>query len=60
MTAFALVLVIEGIAPLLFPAFWKDAFRRLTGLSDGQLRFIGLMSLSAGLAFLFAMHVLSF
>ena len=56
-TAFALVLVIEGIAPLLFPAFWKEAFRRLTTLSDGQLRFVGLMSFSAGLALLFAMHV---
>ena len=55
-TAFALVLVLEGIAPLLFPALWKEAFRRFIGLANGQLRFLGLMSVVAGIALLFAMH----
>jgi uncharacterized protein YjeT (DUF2065 family) len=27
---------------------WRDAFRRLTDLSDGQLRFIGLISIGVG------------
>ena len=54
--AFGLVLILEGIVPLLFPAMWKETFRRITGLEDGQLRFIGLMAVVAGIAVLLAMH----
>lgn len=46
--ACALVLVLEGLLPLAAPRFWRDAFRRMTGLSDGQLRFVGLASLLTG------------
>jgi uncharacterized protein YjeT (DUF2065 family) len=53
LTAFALLLVIEGLLPLLLPAAWRETFRRLIELSDGQLRFIGLASLLAGLALLY-------
>jgi len=48
--AVALMLVIEGLLPFLMPAAWRDTFRRLTELGDGQLRFIGLASMLAGLA----------
>ena len=54
--AFGLVLILEGIVPLVFPAIWKETFRRITGLEDGQLRFIGLMAVVAGVAVLLAMH----
>ncbi len=53
LTAFALLLVIEGLLPFLLPAAWRETFRRLVVLSDGQLRFIGLASLLAGLALLY-------
>lgn len=53
LTAVALMLVIEGLMPLLLPAAWRDTFRRLVELSDGQLRFIGLASMLAGLALLY-------
>lgn len=53
LTAFALLLVIEGLLPFLLPAAWRETFRRLIELSDGQLRFIGLGSLLAGLALLY-------
>lgn len=53
LTAFALLLVIEGLLPLLLPATWRETFRRLIELNDGQLRFIGLASLLAGLALLY-------
>ncbi|HXU56084.1 MAG TPA: DUF2065 domain-containing protein, partial [Casimicrobiaceae bacterium] len=43
--ACALVLVLEGLLPLVAPRVWRDTFRRMTELSDGQLRFIGLTSL---------------
>lgn len=48
LAACALVLVLEGILPLIAPRMWRDAFRRLTDLSDGQLRFIGLVSIGIG------------
>ncbi len=57
LAACALVLVLEGLLPLVAPRAWRDAFRRLTDLSDGQLRFIGLISIVIGtvlLVFLYA------
>lgn len=51
-TAFALMLVIEGILPFLAPNTWRDTFRRLIAMSDGQIRFIGLTSMLVGLIFL--------
>ena len=52
LTAFALVLVIEGLLPFAVPSVWRDAFKRLTEMSDGQIRFIGLISIVSGLVFL--------
>lgn len=49
----ALMLVIEGIMPFLFPVMWRDTFRRLVLLSDGQIRFIGISSMLAGLLLLY-------
>ena len=54
--ALGLVLIIEGIVPLVLPSIWKDTFRRMTSLEDGQLRFIGLMAVVSGVAVLLAMH----
>jgi uncharacterized protein len=53
LTAFALVLVIEGILPFLIPGLWREAFRRLTEMSDGQVRFLGLTSMVAGVLLLY-------
>ena len=50
--ALALMLIIEGLLPFLAPAFWRETFRRITEMSDGQLRFIGLGSMVAGLLLL--------
>jgi uncharacterized protein YjeT (DUF2065 family) len=47
--AFGLYLVIDGLLPFVAPRFWRDIFRRLTTLGDGQLRFIGLSSMIVGL-----------
>ena len=51
--AFALMLVIEGLFPFLAPSAWRETFRRLMQLSDGQIRFFGLTSMIAGLVLLF-------
>jgi hypothetical protein len=50
LAALALVLVVEGIMPLLAPGLWRESFRKLVELTDGQLRFIGLVSIAIGLA----------
>jgi uncharacterized protein len=50
---FALMLVIEGILPFTAPRFWREAFRRFTLMSDGQIRFAGLASMVAGVVLLF-------
>jgi uncharacterized protein YjeT (DUF2065 family) len=51
-SAFALMLVIEGILPFTAPRIWREAFRRITELNDGQLRFAGLASMVTGLVIL--------
>lgn len=53
-TAIALVLIIEGVLPFLAPGVWRDAFRRILQLSDGQIRFFGLTSMLLGLMLLMA------
>ena len=50
--AFALMLVLEGIVPFIAPSAWRETFRRLIQLSDGQIRFIGLSSMLVGLILL--------
>jgi uncharacterized protein YjeT (DUF2065 family) len=47
--AFALLLIVEGILPFAAPRVWRDTFRRLVELSDGQLRFVGLASIVLGI-----------
>ena len=52
LAAFGLMLVIEGLLPFLAPVRWRETFRRLIELSDGQIRFIGLTSMIIGLVVL--------
>lgn len=47
--AMALVLVIEGFMPFMSPGTWRKTFLQILQLSDGQLRFFGLISLLSGL-----------
>ncbi len=49
----ALMLVIEGIMPFLFPALWREAFRKLLQLTDRQIRFMGISTMLAGLLLLY-------
>lgn len=50
--ALALMLVLEGVLPFLAPAVWREAFSRMIRFSDGQIRFMGLVSMLAGLLIL--------
>jgi hypothetical protein len=55
--AFALMLVIEGLFPFLAPSAWRETFRRLMLLTDGQIRFFGLTAMLAGLLLLLISRV---
>ena len=55
LTALALMLIIEGIFPFVSPAAWRQTFFRLASMADGQIRFIGLSSMLAGVILLFVL-----
>ena len=50
--AMALVLVFEGLLPLVAPSAWRRMFLQLTALRDGQIRFFALLSVALGLGLL--------
>ena len=50
--AFALMLILEGLLPFLNPALWRKVFESALQMTDGQLRFIGLASMLAGVLLL--------
>ena len=54
--AFALMLVIEGVLPFFAPNLWRETFRRITQMSEGQIRFVGLTSMLIGVLLLWLLH----
>jgi uncharacterized protein YjeT (DUF2065 family) len=50
--AVALLLIAEGLLPFLDPTSWRRIFERALQMSDGQIRFLGLVSVVCGLAML--------
>jgi uncharacterized protein YjeT (DUF2065 family) len=46
--AFGLMLVFEGVLPLIAPGAWRQMFQRVTELNDGQIRFFGLIAVLGG------------
>ncbi len=46
--AIGMVLLIEGLLPFLSPAIWRRFIQQMVGLSDGQIRFIGLSGMLLG------------
>lgn len=51
--AIALTLILEGLMPLLIPQAWRETFKRMIAFNDGQLRFIGLISVVSGFVLLY-------
>ncbi len=49
MVAISLVLFFEGLLPLISPLKWREMFRQLMQLEDGQIRFFGLSIVVLGL-----------
>lgn len=56
LAALGLMLVFEGLLPLIAPQAWRETFKRMIVLKDGQLRFVGLVSIAFGLLLLFINH----
>ncbi|MEO0443833.1 MAG: DUF2065 domain-containing protein [Pseudomonadota bacterium] len=53
LAALALMLVLEGIIPFLYPAKWRNMVDMLAQISDRQLRIMGLVSMIAGVVLLY-------
>ncbi|MHB1092241.1 DUF2065 domain-containing protein [Thiobacillus sp.] len=56
LAAIGLLLVIEGVLPLVAPDAWRQGFRRVLAFTDGQLRFIGATSMLGGLFLLMLLN----
>ncbi len=52
LTAFGLMLVIEGLMPMIAPVAWRETFKRVLEMRDGQIRFIGMAAALVGGALL--------
>lgn len=52
LSAFALMLIIEGLLPFFSPAAWRVVFERAVRMSDGQIRFMGLSCMLVGVLLL--------
>ena len=48
MTAFALVLIIEGLLPFFAPLFWQKTMRDLSQFNPKTIRAGGIISMLAG------------
>jgi len=53
LTAFALVLIIEGMLPFIGPSKYRQWVVQVAKLTDNQLRNVGLTAMIAGLVMLF-------
>jgi hypothetical protein len=49
LVAISLVLIFEGLMPLISPHKWREMFSQLLQLEDGQIRFFGLSIVLLGL-----------
>ena len=50
--ALGLMLILEGLMPMISPLRWRRLFEQLLQLQDGQIRFFGLFMVIAGLMLL--------
>ncbi|PUE30566.1 DUF2065 domain-containing protein [Limnohabitans sp. Jir72] len=50
--ALGLMLILEGLMPMVSPLRWRRLFEQLLQLQDGQIRFFGLVMVIAGLMLL--------
>lgn len=56
LTAFALVLIIEGLLPFASPGRYRQMVAQLVTLGDNHIRTVGLVIIVIGLALLFVVR----
>ena len=56
MTAFALLLIIEGLLPLIAPRFWQKTMSDLSRVNPKTIRIGGIISMLAGAILLQVLH----
>jgi hypothetical protein len=52
LAALGLLLLLEGLLPFLAPNRWRRTFLQIAQLSDGQIRFFGLVAILFGILLL--------
>ncbi len=52
LAALGLLLLLEGLLPFLAPDRWRRTFLQIAQLSDGQIRFFGLVAILFGILLL--------
>ncbi|CEK09687.1 DUF2065 domain-containing protein [Legionella hackeliae] len=56
LSAFALMLVFEGLMPFTSPVKWKELLRKIIGQDEKVLRITGLFSMLVGVVLLTIVH----
>jgi uncharacterized protein YjeT (DUF2065 family) len=56
MTAFALLLIIEGLMPMIAPRFWQRMMQELAAINPKNIRVGGIISMLAGAFLLNFLH----
>ncbi|GKT11593.1 MAG: hypothetical protein ISEC1_P0559 [Thiomicrorhabdus sp.] len=51
-SAIALVFILEGLLPFVFPGFWKKMMTQAIQSSEKDLRVMGIVSITIGMAIL--------
>ena len=57
LSAFCLVIVIEGMLPFMFPRWWRHLVATLANVDDKSLRLIGLVTMLIGLGLLYLVRM---
>ena len=47
--ALGLMLILEGLMPMIAPSQWRNLFEKLLKLEEGQIRFFGMFMVLSGL-----------
>lgn len=49
LTALGLMLILEGLLPMISPRKWRRLFEQMLRLEEGQIRFFGMLMVVLGL-----------
>jgi uncharacterized protein YjeT (DUF2065 family) len=49
LTALGLMLILEGLLPMISPRKWRSLFEQMLRLEEGQIRFFGMLMVVLGL-----------